>query len=509
MSDNFQTIKKKYLITAIIASVVLGICGGIAAACVLAVILKRCAVEFFWALYIPVGAGFAALFGGLFFLLLRPTDAKIAKKLDRDYALNQKAQTMVEFASDNGAMAALQREQANEALGEIAHRRVDLKWLAKFAVVPVIAAVMLFTGIFIPAKKASSNVPPTPPPIEGTEAQKTALRALIADVEASELTSGLKTSVNEVLNGILEGLDVPMQESVRKATVIASVKVIDNLIASTNSYVSVYTVFSGDTQLKSLASSVYNGVSFYKNGGVVINTLDAVKAKYKEADAVISGSLSGWVGSFLETLTVQENEGADVTPKPVSEASRTVKAMSDALKGGLAGVVLPRTEDETPDAFYAALSSLADGLVKVGTSGVSASTYYSNVSGVCEKFTTEGAKSLTVQSYSCMMDEFVRNSLAKIFKLTQSEIGSNEIVLPSDPDNPVVTPKPPAPPNHDIIYGSDDLVLDVDTGELVTYGQLLAGYYEKVTELILSGACSDDVAACIRQYFQKLSNKSE
>ncbi|MDE6373422.1 MAG: hypothetical protein K2L72_02890, partial [Clostridia bacterium] len=416
---------------------------------------------------------------------------------------------MVEFAADNGAMAVLQREQANEALGEIARKRVDLKWLAKFAVVPVIAAVMLFTGIFIPAKKATSNVPPSPPPIEGTEAQKTALRALIADVDASELETGLKGSVKEVLNGILTGLDTPMQESVRKAAVISSVKIIDSLIAASNSYVSVYTVFSGDAQLKGLATSIHEGVSFYKNGGVVINTLDGVKAKYKEADAVISGTLGSWTNSFLETLTTQSGEGVDPVPKPVNEASVTVKATSAALKAGLSGVVRPRTEDEASDGLFEALTVLANGLDGIKTSGVSAVGYYSNVSGYCENFTTEATKSLTVQSYRCMMDEFIRNSLAKIFKLTQSEIGNNELVVPDNPDNPVVTPKPPAPPGNDIKYGSDDLVLDVDTGEQVTYGQLIDSYYNKVNELILSGACSDEVAAYIRQYFQKLYGTGE
>ncbi|MDE7256921.1 MAG: hypothetical protein K2N50_03060, partial [Clostridia bacterium] len=160
MSENFRKIKKKYMTVAIVAGAILGACLGVALTCTLAVIFKTCAVNFHWALYIPVALVLSAGAGWLFFLLLKPDDKRIAKKLDSEFALNQKVQTMVEYAGVEGDLPELQRQQTDEVLGGVAKKRVNLKWLLKFAVVPVVAAAMLFAGIFVPAKKSEYFEPP-------------------------------------------------------------------------------------------------------------------------------------------------------------------------------------------------------------------------------------------------------------------------------------------------------------------------------------------------------------
>ena len=46
----------------------------------------------------------------------------------------------------------------------------------------------------------------------------------------------------------------------------------------------------------------------------------------------------------------------------------------------------------------------------------------------------------------------------------------------------------------------------MDTGLSEEYGNLLDKYNDKVTEYIMAGACSEEVALYIRQYFQMLYN---
>lgn len=509
--ENFEKIKKKYLIISVIASVVLGVCLGIAVTCALAVTLKRCAVVLFWAIYIPIALVLSAGFGGLFYLLLRPTDVKIAKKLDKQFGLNQKAQTMVEFANAEGAMPALQREQADEALGEVAKKRVNLNWLWKFAFIPVLALAMLFVGIFVPARKS----PYDDPVYNITDAQKTALENLITDVKASSLKDDLKTAAVETLKGLAEGLEKEQPQSVMKKAVISAVRIIDTAVANANSYAKFFTVLSSDESLSPLANAVAGGATFYVSGSTQITSFDGVKAKEKAADESISTVLSGWVSSFMEGFGTKDDGNSEVTPVENAQASQKLYAFAVALQSRLAGTDYASKGEENgkTDALYSALSSLSSNQLELSQKyfNVSAAAYYGSIKGNCDRFVSDGTKALVTQSYSCMMDEYIRNALARIFGINRSEFGdSTAVVKPSNDTN-----KDPdsindgAPGDGEIIYGSDDLVLDVDTGELVPYGTLLNKYYLAVTEHIQSGACGDEVAVYIRQYFALLNSGVE
>ncbi|MDE5789462.1 MAG: hypothetical protein K2H78_03480, partial [Clostridia bacterium] len=190
-------------------------------------------------------------------------------------------------------------------------------------------------------------------------------------------------------------------------------------------------------------------------------------------------------------------------------------AFASALSAQLASSeYAPKGEEgEKVDPLYASLSAFANSqtVLTQKYENVSAAAYYGSINGTCSAFVTDCVKALVTQSYNCMMDEYVRNSLARIFGINRSEFGDSPAVeTPSDsgnndPQNPNSGSEGPG----EIKYGSDDLVLDVDTGELVPYGQLLNKYYLAVTEHINSGACGDEIAMYIRQYFNLLNSKME
>lgn len=510
MSENFKKIKKKYTIMAIVAGVVLGVCCGVAVTCALAVAFKRCAIDFFWALYIPIALVLSAGFGAAFCFLLRPTDKKIAKKLDKQFALREKAQTMVEFSAADGAMATLQREQTDEALGEVAKKRVDLKWLLKFAFIPVLALAMLFVGIFVPAKKSVV----VDPPYNMTEAQKTALSNLIENVKSSNLSEDLKASSVEALNGLMDGLEKEQPQSVMKKAVISAIKIVDSTVASASSYIKLRTSLSGDDGLSPLGDALAYGVTFFYSPSSVIVSYEAVNSQHQVADLYISGYTDEWIASFTEQFATKADGDSSPVPIPVNEAYPKLYDVASKLSARLAiSGWAPHSEKEAPDPLYAALSAFAAKQLELSQkhSNVSAAAYYGNINANCAAFATDAVKAMTTQAYGCMMDEYIRNSLVRIFRINPSEIGNSAaIVRPDgkkddDPDNP----NSGADVGGDIIVGSDDLVLDVDTGELVPYGTLLEKYYRAVTDHIESGACGDEVALYIRQYFALLTSGIE
>ena len=108
MSKGFSVFKKRLMIRALVKSGIFGVSCGIFASSLYAVTAKLggSSPNLLWC--VCLGAGALLLFGALMLCLLRPTDKRIAKKLDTDLELHERVQTMLEFESDNGLMAELQ-----------------------------------------------------------------------------------------------------------------------------------------------------------------------------------------------------------------------------------------------------------------------------------------------------------------------------------------------------------------------------------------------------------------
>lgn len=532
MSENFRKIKKKYMTVAVAASCILGACFGVALTCTLAVIFKTCSVNVHWAVYIPVALVMSAGAGFLFFLLLRPTSGRIAKKLDRDFSLNQKVQTMVEFAHVDGEIPALQREQANEALGAVAEKRADLKWLAKFAFVPVIAVAMLFAGIFVPAKK-SVYVEPV---YSITPAHETALKNLIEDVEGSSLGTELKTFTVLELRGLLALLQETEYQSAMKGAVISVVHNIDALIADANSYLKINSVLKAEEVLQSFATAVVNGVVNYKTGSS-LTSMRMVKEREADAEERIQSVLDGWKSAYLAEYAPKAEGAATGTPLPVEEAALKLEIFADALAAGLSdeelvkafapgsGVQSVVRAASEGDALYNCLTALAENLKRHAVSGTGNDMlYYNNIDGYFTSFVTGGKSPLAKQSYNCMLDDYLRNALSRIFNISRSEFGSNADVAPAPTEtennnkgDKEETGGGYGDGQHE--YGSNDGILDPDSGETKKYsefvdpsreenGTFYDKYYNRAMEYINDPdkRPPDEVAAYIRQYFAYLNN---
>ncbi|MCM1438289.1 MAG: hypothetical protein NC131_03630 [Roseburia sp.] len=529
MSENFRKIKKKYTTVAVIAGAILGVCLGIALTCTLAVIFKSRAVNFHWALYIPIALALSAGAGYPFFLLLRPDDKRIAKKLDKEFALNQKVQTMVEYAGVAGELPELQRKQTDEALDEVARKRVNLKGLLKFAFVPVIAAAMLFAGIFVPAKKSGV----TDRPYEITDEHETALKNLISDVENSSLETGLKDSAVGVLDELLDMLVSAEHISTMKTAVISSVHFIDALMGGANSYLKIDEVLKADETLKPFSTAIVNGVVDYKNGAS-LTTMKAVNDREADSDERITQVIKSWETKYLADYAPKA-EGADEgTPLPVAEAALKLSPFASALASALTDARLQQfapAEEEgqaarasaNGEALFARLSELSVRLTRyVGDADkdtYNAVSYYAAIGGAFDSFIERSAVTLSIQSYNCMMDDYLRNALSRIFDINRAEFGSNASVAPTPTEDVLGSDRDAADGGYgkgEHLYGSNDTIYDANSNEIKKYGDpvdpddpaytFYTKYYNNVIEKIQDGACSDEVAAYIKQYFAYLNN---
>lgn len=474
MEENFLKIKKKYFAVAVAAAVVLGALCGVALASLTAVILKRNAIELHWAIYIPIAVVLGAACGVGFFFLLRPKDNTIAKALDKKYALGEKVQTMVEYRGTEGNMAALQREQADAALSSVVKNRIDVSFLLKFIAVPIIAVAMLFVGIFVPAKK---TVAPPPPGFEITDNQIVALRNLITDVENSELSDGLKTYCKQSLENLLDNLQETEYQSEMKIKVVNTVKSIDSTVASHNSYLKIYNSFKTDETLSEFATAMLVGMTYYKPTATEIKSLEIVGKKNDANLSSLDSQLTNWSSSFKATLSEETAEGEGEL-KTTEEMYAIVNAFSGKVTDGVNASGFDGVEN---DALCVALLDFARELSDI-SSGWSNTTYLSKVTSFTDEFKTSCLTALDPQSYNCVMDEYIRNELARIFGLKVSAFGDNDEVAPDPPtsDSGSDETHGGADGSGNINFGSEDLVYDPDSGDLVPYGQLLSDYREKI-----------------------------
>lgn len=535
MSENFRKIKKKYLTVAIVASSILGACLGVALTCALAVAFKASGVALHWAIYIPIALVLSAGSGFLFYLILRPDDKRIAKKLDKDFALNQKVQTMVEFSNvDTGEkemgneIIALQREQADEVLGGVAQKRVDLKWLLKFAFVPVVALAMLFAGIFVPAKKTSGGDKELIYNI--TDSHEIALKNLIEDVEGSSLDPVLKVCIVVELDGLLDMLKKVELETEMEAAVTDTVRGIDKLVIDSNTYLKIDKVLAEDEELKAFSTAIKNGVVDYKNYKNLAS-MSRVREREKDAEERITNVLTSWKKCFLAEYTSKEEGATESTPLSQEEAAQKLYGFADALQRGLEAYA-EQTEsqpvllaEEEGDALYKALCALAERL-KVHSMNVNGNDkmYYDNIDGYLTEFINGVKVALATQSYNCMMDEFIRCRLSNVFGIY---LGTNDEVAPAptkdgnDGNNSGKEENGGGYGDGIHRYGSDDEILDPDSGEAKKYGDpvnpenaeytFYHKYYDRVKEYLddKNNPLPDGVAQYIEQYFAYLNNGME
>lgn len=146
-NEGFARFKKKLLREHRIKSLLFGVAGGLAGA---AISIAACRFAnpsaMVYAAPIATAAGLAAAFAAAYFIK-KPTDKKIAARLDKDLNLQEKVSTRVEFEGKDGLILNKQREDATVKLDEKPVKAVQRK-LASVTIPVLVVAAGLFAGSF-------------------------------------------------------------------------------------------------------------------------------------------------------------------------------------------------------------------------------------------------------------------------------------------------------------------------------------------------------------------------
>jgi hypothetical protein len=492
MTDSFNKVKKKFWFNAVVLGCLFGVCAALLVAGCTLIAVKLCKATFAWYFILLIAFGVFLVVFGVLFWLLHPTDKKIAKSLDKNFALNEKVQTMVEFGGVQTDLAAIQREDAAEKIANLPKKAPAAKAVVCCTVTPLLCLGIFLTGVLLPTQKVEE---PTPPEntFEITNWQVTAIEQLIEEVKSSSLQTSVADACVTILQSLLEGLKQEQPESVMTAAVRSAISLIDATISAANSSTAISVELSYADTVTALSGVIAEGAAVYKVDGTTF--LKYTQVQQKETgleDEILEIFTTGTAFLYEATNTLRDNSFKE-----------RLTAYRDELN-----TALTDSQVAESDKLYASISTLSASFDKVLTSyssGVTLAECRDSIVKACDDFCQSAASAEKVQAYSSMMGEYIDNRLAEIFSIDIS--GSDSSSSDDSTENSGAEDDKNTGGGYGdrvVLYGSDDVIFYPDDETYVEYGEVLDGYFAKMQEILNSGDLSEELKRYINNYFDIL-----
>ncbi len=497
MTETFLKLKKKYLTIAISKSLIAGVFFALFAVGTVMLGFKLGEAYLSWYYYLVIALGTFAVSFVVTFLLTRHSDKSLAKLLDGEYGLNEKVQTMVEFAGQDGDILNLQRADTEETLKNLPKQKIKFSKIWQYIVITVLGLSFFLVGVIVPSRYVA---PVVPDEYVVNEWDLKSLDQLIADVQASDLEERVMLPVVSALELLKEDLGNTKTNSGMRTAVKNCATAIDTAVNEANSYREVAKVMSTSADLKSFTTALINAADSYKSD-TVINSLSVVRTEQKTSE----GKIRDAIGVFTNTLVAK------------------VKSLTEMveIKDAVEGFVEPLNDclgtDEVQeqlggDELYSALSDFSTSFGIVLDEYMFRDDLKSIVSNACTDFVTSASKVLVKQVYNRMMNDMIFNSLEEIFgvTLTQSTLdlpGISSSGNNSDDDNGM---HGGGTGDGNVIYGGDDAVYDPESKEHVAYGEVWSDYVARLNELLndKESGLSEEMKVYIQNYIDILDGSA-
>ena len=489
MNKTFFKIKSGHILRALFKSITVGIAAGLLAVGVVLLALKLSAIDLAVYYYIIIAVGTALAAGAVSFLFFKPNDRAVAKAVDDEYKLQEKVQTALEFENEQGAIVVMQREDANERIKSLPRHKPDFKKLWVFPLAFVLAAGVAVAGILTPLKQVQAEDDPYDRP--PTRYEVLAMQELIENVESSNLGDDLKADTLVHLNVILDGLE----EFDNVSDVMPD---IENSITSISE--SFLSVKEYDKLAVKLLEQRFNELS------------DAAQSAdgYKEFNLNSYDLVLSFESSVLELITAQVEPQVNTLRETYANLGSTeISAKIYEMSGRLQNTLSVLSQDGSS---YKALTAFKNDMdeirVKIVMGTADEAHMQHNIDLIFYDFEDRLIEALKEQSYTQGMGVFVVNRIKIIFGMPidddkhNDDAGNKEETPGSDPGDGDVAQGGIG--DHDVVYGSDDMIYDPDTGKYVTYGELLNKYFAIVQEYLNGETLNDTQKEIARYYFEIL-----
>lgn len=482
MNIGFERFRKRLRRGALIKSLLFGLSCGIVAAAVYMAVQKLRTFSPDLLLSLAIGGGTAALAALIAFLILNPSELKIAKKLDSDLDLGEKVQTMLAFRDKEGDILTLQREDTNQRLMNADARAVRYRHPWRHFIAPIAAAFIMTVAVMTPVKAVTLSPVPEEPDFEMNNVQETELMDLIEYVKNSEMEEIPKGATVAILEALLEDLrTAELKDSEMKQTVIGAIVAVNRVVSTANSNDEFYAAMneSDVTMLSELANAM--------------SLLSGIQAK----------------------STVDRGREA----LKVDDVAEPVTTMADSVERILAEV---GDSVSQTDSVCVALSAFAKALRELESQLPSYTRNWAQeqLDGIFKTFATDMNRALARQHVNRETGNVVVTTLMDIFGLTEEDIPAEQKPqtkpnqgATGDQDDEELKDAQGGISDGELLLGSDELIFDHLTNQQVKYGEVLFDYYTtvsgKITNQTQSGTIDPELEQYISDYFKALFDGSE
>ena len=502
MGENFCKFKKRAFVTRLAKSLLLGFGIGTAAAGTLLILSKLETIAIIPLLSALIGFGAALAAGACAFFIQKGSDYSIARKLDSELGLTERAQTMVAYRDNESEMLRLQREDTDSVLAGFHPKKLRMKRLSLYIAVLCIGIAVLAAGIII-KKPQDEPGPDTVNPFELSPLQIAGLGELIEYVDDSDMDEPYKSIISDELTALLDELTNADTEPEMQAALAKSLTVITTAAYDSSSMTEILNSLwaTENAQIKALAKAL--DTSGWVSADDEANWGDFAQ-KYEDFSALFDfESLSESDEPSDSELKLQAMWALeDFVIKAESALGASDISDSDILYAAV--VKLLGAEDESLGA------NVFSGFRTIYETG-GEKTYeqiYAQTGNTLECMTQEFYNVICMQKTNTDVGEYVLKKLALMFS----------VVIPEF-ERPTLKESTQSGENNDEenegsgggvgsgpTFGSDDLVLDPVTGKYVTYGTLYATYNSIMIEKVNSNryAYTDEQIKAIEKYFALL-----
>lgn len=461
MTESFLRFKKRAERSALIKSAVFALFAGLFCSSALAVGLKLSAIKPGLVPLLAAGVGSALVAFLIARFATRVDDASLAKKIDKELELEQKAQTMVEFAREDSDMLSLQREDTENKLSAYPTGSIKYSSILKNLITPLLAALMLTSALLVPLKTAAAEVDP---PFKMSAWQEARLGELITYVNNSAMAGAPRAEVAESLKALRDTLREVDRESRMKAEVISTVVAVREINKLANSYPAIG---------KALVSS---------DNALVVQLGDSIK---------------------LVSATEAEQTLIDIQSSVTKENWRVVLP----LYANAIFTLLSELEISEDDALLSALNRLA--------SAMNTLTDYNLVPATFNRAIADIRSALLTQHTNSATCEHVEDELVYIFGIDKSELPKDEVAEDDEKDDSEESGEGGEAGEDEelntggfgtgeVIYGSDDLVYSPEDNDFVVYGTVLDNYFRKFTDWVIDNEVTEELEKLVNDYFTSL-----
>ena len=463
MGNNFKKIKVKFIVESLLIALFISILLGLLISSILVLTYKQLGLEYDILLFVLCSVGVFLVSFIVSFIILKPNDIKVAKRIDKQMNLKEKISTMLEYEDKEGYIITKQREDAADKLNNLSVKKIKMHFNKYLLILPLIVLPFCLTSILVDSKFEETK-PPIEEPISGDPYIIEQIKDLIREVnEDVNLMYPVKEAYVLHLEGLIEAIDVA---DISRAKEVEAVNLtIINI---------------------SLSSSILNS----------IDDISLALSNSNLAEAHVLGTAlasydSERINSALEDIRSYLN-----SPSARQRQLNYEELINDGFQ------LVDNERLDADDELYVEFTNLKNNLAEAITA---TTTYYSDLENVINNAKKAFEEAVIRQVETLYMANYLEERLIAIFELPNNDEPVNPPVPnpPSGDEEPTDPDKGGGGGHGDTIYPGDDIFYDPDEG-LVPYYEVIAKYSAYIEGLVQDGVISEELANYYIEYFNNL-----